>query len=194
MGKRITIIQGHPDPDRQHLGYALANAYADGARTAGHEVRLIEVARLDFPWLRSKADFEERKPPEVIIEAQDAIRWAEHLVIFYPLWLGSLPAVLKAFLEQVLRPDFAFRCDAGGNTAKQLSGRSVRVVVTMGMPAFAYRWYYGAHGLKNLKRNILGFCGFHPINTTLLGSIGSAGEQRRQGWLVELYRLGAEAV
>jgi putative NADPH-quinone reductase len=59
MGKRFTIFQGHPDPDRQHLGYALAVAYADGARTAGHEVRLIEVARLDFPCLRSKADFEQ---------------------------------------------------------------------------------------------------------------------------------------
>ncbi|GGO86481.1 dehydrogenase [Marinobacterium nitratireducens] len=194
MGKRITIIQGHPDPDRQHLGYALAESYADGARTAGHEVRLIEVARLDFPWLHTKIDFEEHRPPEAIAEAQEAIRWANHLVIFYPLWLGTMPAVLKAFLEQTLRPDFAFTYDDNGNVEKQLSGRSARVVVTMGMPAFVYRWYFGAHGLKNLRRNILGFCGIHPVNSTLLGRVESADETRRQGWLLELYRLGAEAL
>jgi putative NADPH-quinone reductase len=130
----------------------------------------------------------------VIIDAQDAIRWAEHLVIFYPLWLGTMSAALKAFLEQVLRPDFAFTYDEAGGVEKQLSGRSARVVVTMGMPAFAYRWYFGAHGLKNLRRNILGFCGIHSINTTLLGRVESADETRHQSWLLKLYRLGAEAV
>ncbi|MFC6671526.1 NAD(P)H-dependent oxidoreductase [Marinobacterium aestuariivivens] len=193
MGKRITIIQGHPDPDRQHLGYALADAYADGARTAGHEVRLLEVARLDFPLLRTKQAFEEEKPPEVILDAQDAIRWAQHLVIFYPLWLGTMPALLKAFLEQVLRPDFAFNIRDDGQWDKQLRGRSARVIITMGMPALAYRFYFGAHGLKNLKRNILGFCGVEPVNTTLFGRVEAADESRCQNWLLEVYKLGADA-
>ena len=56
MLRRITIIQGHPDPSDQRFGYALAEAYAQGAKEAGHEVRLIEVAKIDFQLLRSQED------------------------------------------------------------------------------------------------------------------------------------------
>lgn len=60
-----------------------------------------------FPWLRSKQEWEHAEAPPPIRDAQATIAWAEHLIIVYPLWLGSMPAVLKAFLEQAFRPGFA---------------------------------------------------------------------------------------
>jgi len=61
--------------------------------------------------------------------------------------------------EQVARPGFAFGTAKGkGLPPKLLKGRSARVIVTMGMPALFYRWYYRAHSVKNLERNILAFC------------------------------------
>jgi putative NADPH-quinone reductase len=107
MARHIVIIQGHPDLRRTHFGHALAEAYARGAEQAGHEVKQIEVATLDFPILRTKEDFETGMPSHSICEAQGLIRWADHLVMVYPLWLGGMPALLKAFLEQVFRPGFA---------------------------------------------------------------------------------------
>ena len=59
MSKRILVVQGHPDPIGQHLGQALAAAYADGAQEGGHSVRWIHVAQLDFPLLRSQKAWEE---------------------------------------------------------------------------------------------------------------------------------------
>lgn len=56
MSRRITIIQGHPDPSDQRFGHALAEAYAQGAKEADHEVRLIQVAKINFPLLRSQED------------------------------------------------------------------------------------------------------------------------------------------
>jgi multimeric flavodoxin WrbA len=82
-------------------------------------VRLIEVAKLDFPLLRSQEDFDHGSPPEAIRPAQEAIAWADHLVILYPLWLGTLPALLKGFLEQVLRPDFAFTQNLSGQAGEE---------------------------------------------------------------------------
>jgi putative NADPH-quinone reductase len=119
MGKFITIIQGHPDAQTRHFCHALADEYAKGCEDGGHEVRRIEVARLEFPLLRTKDEFEKGTPPDSIKQAQDAIRWADHLVIFYPLWLGSMPALLKAFLEQVFRPGVAFQYQAHGNDGKE---------------------------------------------------------------------------
>jgi putative NADPH-quinone reductase len=54
MKKRILIIQGHPDNTAPHLLHGLADAYANAAREAGHEVRTTTVAELDFPLLRSQ--------------------------------------------------------------------------------------------------------------------------------------------
>ncbi|MGH6954386.1 MAG: NAD(P)H-dependent oxidoreductase, partial [Alphaproteobacteria bacterium] len=108
MGRRIAIVQGHPDTDGARFCRALADAYVTGAAEAGHEIRRIDVARLQFPILRTRTDFETGAPPADIRDAQESIRWAEHLLIVYPLWLGTMPALLKAFLEQAFRPGLAF--------------------------------------------------------------------------------------
>ena len=171
-GKRILLIQGHPDPKGGHLGQALAQAYADGAAEAGHELRRVEVAQLEFPLLRSADEWEHAALPAGLQAAQDGIAWAQHLVVFFPLWLGDMPALLKGFLEQVARPGFAFHDDGNGGFGKKgLSGRSARVVVTMGMPALVYRHYYRAHSLKALERNVLGFVGIAPVHETLIGMV-----------------------
>lgn len=191
MGKRIVMIQGHPDGQTRHFCHALADEYAKGCDDGGHEVRRIEVAQLEFPLLRTKEEFEQGLPSDSIRLAQDAIRWADHLVIVYPLWLGSMPALLKAFFEQVFRPGVAFEYQASGQMAKKLfTGKSARIVVTMGMPALVYRWFFFAHSLKSLQRNILGFCGIGPMRTTLIGRIEGLNERQRAAWLDRLRALG----
>jgi putative NADPH-quinone reductase len=59
MPKRILIIQAHPDQRRPHLAHSLAAAYANGAEGAGHTVRRVVQATLDFPLLRSQQEWEE---------------------------------------------------------------------------------------------------------------------------------------
>jgi putative NADPH-quinone reductase len=76
---------------------------------------------------------------------------------------------------------------------KILKGKSARIIVTMGMPGFIYRWWFGAHAVKMLKRNILGFVGVHPIRTSIYGSIEGAGDERRRRWLNEIEALGRDA-
>lgn len=191
MPKRIAIIQGHPDATARHFCHALADEYAKGCEDGGHEVRRIEVATLDFPLLRTKENFEKGRPPESIMQAQSVIKWADHLVIIYPLWLGSMPALLKAFLEQLLRPGFAFEYQKSGGMAKKLlTGKSARIVVTMGMPAFVYRWIFFAHSLKSLKRNTLWLCGIGPVKATIIGSIEGLTERQRDDRLDEMRGLG----
>ncbi len=195
MGKRILIIQGHPDPAEDRFCHALADRYAQGAKEAGHEVRSICVTELDFPILRSKEEFENGALPPAIQESQNGIRWAEHLLILYPLWLGTMPALLKAFIEQVFRYGFAL---GGGADAKMpqglLKGRTARLVVTMGMPAFVYRWYFGAHSLKSLERNVLKLSGIGPVAESLIGMVDSAKGCNHEKWLDKMQALGRQGV
>jgi putative NADPH-quinone reductase len=174
------------------LCHALADAYSAGAEAGGQAVKRIEVARLDFPLLRTQADFVTGAAPADVRASQDAILWAEHLVIVFPLWLGTMPALLQGFLEQAFRPGFAFDERRRGLPVKRLRGRSARVVVTMGMPALFYRWYFRAHGLKSLKRNVLGLAGIGPIRETLFGMVEAVSDARRRKWLARMAAFGRD--
>jgi putative NADPH-quinone reductase len=189
---RIAIINGHPDPDRARFVYAVGEAYAEGAAAADHEVRNVQVASLDFPILRSQEDWLRGEVPQGLAEAQETIKWAEHVMIVYPLWLGDVPALLKAFLEQVARPGFAFRYRKEGFPEKLLKGKSARVIVTMGMPAPFYALVYRAHSLKSLERNILRFTGFGPVRHSIVGSVAGSASHRAR-WLGRVRELGAKA-
>lgn len=192
MPRKIAIVQGHPDPAGNRLCHALAAAYADGARHALHDVTLIEIAALDFPLLRSRAEFETGEIPAGLLAARDAVVAADHLVIIFPLWLGTMPALLKGFLEQVMRPGVAFAYLANGSTRMLMQGRSARVVVTMGMPALAYRVWFLAHGVRGLTRNILRFVGYGPVRETFFGMAANVSPAKSAKWLRRMRDLGAK--
>ena len=192
MSRRILIIQGHPDASQPHLCHALAASYNTGAQSAGHTVKHVNVAELDFPLLRSQKDFETGLVPACLKPVQNELLWAEHLVIFFPLWAGDMPALLKGFFEQLIRSSFSGE-HVGFFDKKVLSGRSARVVVTMGMPAMIYRWYFRAHSVKSLERNLLGIVGIAPVHETLIGMTGNMKPDDATKWLSKLKRLGQRA-
>ena len=143
MPDKILIIDGHPDREEARLCHALAKAYKEGCEAGGHEVRHIKVAEINFPLLRTSQEFESGQLPADIKQAQEAFRWCNHMLIVYPLWLGTMPSLVKGFFEQVFRPGFAFDQNAKGWPKGNLSGKSARIVVTMGMPGWVYRWIFG---------------------------------------------------
>lgn len=190
MTRRILIIDGHPDPRPERLGRALVQAYAKAARAAGHEVRILRVAALDLPYIHTAEAFE-APPCEAVAAVQADIRWAQHVAIFHPLWLGAAPAMLKGFFEQVFR--YGFAVSPTNPLARPLKGRTARIVVTMGMPAAAYRFLFGAFGVRSLERSVLNLAGISPVRHSFLGGVAQASERVRSGWLADMARLGAAA-
>jgi putative NADPH-quinone reductase len=191
MSRRILIINGNPDADPARLTSALAQAYQEGAHAGGHETRRLDIGTLSFPFLTNARDFQKAADNPDIVAAQQAILWADHLVFVFPLWLGSVPALLKAFMEQIARNQFALKENPRGFPRGQLGGRSAHVVVTMGMPALFYRLLFGAHGVSAFTRSILRFSGIHPIRRTYLG--GAASPDVAAKWITQLRSAGARA-
>jgi putative NADPH-quinone reductase len=197
--KQIAIIQGHPDPGGQHYCHALAEAYATGAREAGHRLESIDVSRMDFPLLRSRADGESEPVPDAIRAAQEALTRANHVALFFPIWNGTGPALLRGFLEQTCQASFVFPDRKVGERLgftshftqrKVLAGRSARVVATMQMPAWLYRWFFRPHP----ERNSLSVAGLRPVRETLIGNVEAEDGQRRATWLARMRVLGREAL
>lgn len=193
---QIAIISGHPGGSGTYC-HALVTAYAEGARAGGHEVTVVDLALVrGDPVLRDAGRHQQGIVPAELRHVQDAIAAADHLVFVYPLWLGTMPALLKGVLEQVMTPGFAYGMPGPDKRSwhRGLKGKSARIIVTMGMPALVYRLWFAAHSLKSFRRNILSFCGVGPIRTTLLGGIEMVGDAKRGRWLDDVRRLGEKAV
>lgn len=173
MASKILVIDAHPDPDPKRLDHALADVYAQGAREAGAEVRLLRLCDTPIEMLRSAEAFGTAPTQSAIVSAREDIVWAEHLVFVFPLWLGDMPALLKAFFEQISRASFAIGLSGNGFPKPMLKGRSARLIVTMGMPGFAYRLLFGAHAMRGMSASILEISGIRPVRHTYFGGIGA---------------------
>lgn len=173
MGKKILVLDGHPDGES--LCAALAERYVAGATAAGHEVKRLNVRDVAFdPILhfgyRAIQDLE----PD-LLQAQSMIRACEHLVVVTPLWWAGIPALFKAFIDRTFVRGFSHAFNpAKGIPEKLLKGRSATVIYTQGAPYFYSRLFVGDAFWKMIKRGVLAFSGFAPVRRICFSKIRPA--------------------
>lgn len=186
---RIAVLLGHPDLS-SYCG-SLARAYAAGARSAGAEVREINLAELKFDpvlW-HGYNDIQPLEPD--LLEVQETIRWADVLVIAYPNWWGTVPALLKGFIDRVFLPGFAFKYrEKSPLWDRLLAGRSGRLLITMDTPHWYYRLVVGQPGHRMMSRAVLGFSGIKPVRKAVFGPIRKSSTAAREQWLARAEALG----
>jgi NAD(P)H dehydrogenase (quinone) len=187
--KKILIINGHPD--KESFSFALSDAYKKGAEKACSEIKEINIRDLNFdPNLkfgyRKRTDLE----PD-LLDAQDKIKWADHMVWIYPVWWSSFPAIMKGFLDRVLLPGFAFQKRQNSLFSdKLLVGKTARIICTLDQPAWYYRWVYGNPSHNALKKGTLNFIGVKKVKITTIGPVRLSTEEYRMKWLEKVGRLG----
>jgi len=188
---KIAIVVGHPQRDT--YCEALGKAYQRGAQSGGHTAKLFMLAHMNFDAILREGYRRAQALEPDLVAAREALLACDHVVFVFPLWCGDMPAIMKGFIERVLQPDL-LAIQAAGATAnwKVFKGKSARVIMTMGMPGWFYRWYFGAHALKLLRRNILHFIGIKPVRSTIYGMIEAVGDETRKQWLREVEALGHE--
>jgi putative NADPH-quinone reductase len=187
--KKIVIINGHPD--RESFNHALQKSYKSGALSAGNEVEEITLSDMEFSTnlqygYRKRTDLE----PD-LLNAWNKIVQADHLVLIFPVWWGSMPALMKGFFERVFLPGFAFEYQEKSPFPKKLlKGKTSEIITTMDSPVWYYKWIAGNTGVRLLKNSILGFCGVKNKRTTYLAVIKTSDDKQRQKWLLKMGKLG----
>ena len=166
--KRIFILNGHPA--ETSLNRTLAEAYAEAARAAGHDVRVTHLTDLDFDPDYGFGGYTNKKPLEDGLEkVLTDIEWSEHMVLTTPMWWGGLPAKLKGLFDRALLPGRAFNTretDWMGMPRPMLTGRTGRVIMTSDTPNWFQRLVYRHAMLRQLRDQILGFVGIKPARFT----------------------------
>jgi Putative NADPH-quinone reductase (modulator of drug activity B) len=191
MGTKIVVITGHPDAESYCS--ALSRAYMEGAVRQGAEVRHIDLSRLAFNPILQYGYRKRTELEDGLKQAQELISRADHLVIVYPTWWGTMPAILKGFFDRVFLPGFAFKYrDNSQLWDKLLTGKTAHLIVTSDTPSWYNRLVYNQAGHKLMKRNILGFCGIKTVRVTEIGPVKPSTEQSRAQWLERVRRLGGK--
>lgn len=187
--KKILIINGHPDDESYN--YGLSNAYKVGAEKSGAEVKEIKIRELNF---NPNLQYGYRKRTELepdLLEAREKLQWADHIVWVYPVWWGSVPAIMKGFLDRVLLPGFAFKKRDGSLWwDKYFTGKTSRLICTLDQPTWYYKWYYGSPTHKAMKKLTMQFIGVKSVKITSIGPIRLSTDEFRSKWLKKVEELG----
>lgn len=188
---RTLIILGHPD--KKSFCSALADNYEKGAREKGGDVARINISDLSFNSnLKNGYRLIQNLEPD-LVEAQRLIKWANHLVIVYPVWWGSVPAVMKGFLDRILLPGYAFKYRENSTSwDKLLTGRSARLIVTSDGPVWWLYLNYFHPAVNMMKKAVLEFCGITPVTVMSFDSIKNASEKKREALLYKAFRAGLD--
>jgi putative NADPH-quinone reductase len=189
--KKVLIINGHPDPESYNK--ALVDAYAEGSKAAGAEVRVLNLYELDFS---PNLSFGYRQRTELepdLLQAQEWLKWSDHQVWVYPVWWGGVPAIMKGFLDRTLLPGFAFQKREGSLWwDKLLTNKSARIICTMDQPAWYYKWFNGGPTHKAMKKMTLQFIGVKKVKITSIGPIRLSKDSFRANWLKKVEQLGQQ--
>ena len=184
MSRQVLVVLGHPCSDSLCAG--LATAYADAARAAGAQVRVLRLGSLVFdPLLHAGYRQVQTLEPDLVAAQQD-ILWAQHLVWVYPIWWGAMPALLKGFIDKVFTNGWAYKPSKHGVEGRLTHIERAVVVTMMNTPKWAYRWLYGNAVQRALVRGTLRKCGVRKVQWVALSPVRHATDAKRQAWLQQV--------
>jgi len=138
MKNKILIILGHPSQE-SYCG-ALAQSYKKGAEESSKEIETIYLGDLKFDPILRKGYKKIQELESDLIDAQKKIKWANHIVLIYPTWWFTYPALVKGFFDRILLPSFAFEFENDNLLPKKLlKGKTAHLIVTMDAPSLFYK-------------------------------------------------------
>ena len=184
---------------------AILAAVERGLKTGGHKCRVINLDQDDFdPVMRSKdllafvgagragADALDAIDDQVR-EYKEHLEWAEHLVMIFPIWWMTTPAMTKGFIDKVIFPAIAYDMK-DGRLVSRLSLRKVTVITTMNTPADIYREVFGNPLEGSLIKGTFRQIGIENIEWTSLNEVKQVSREQREAWLEEIERRFAGPV
>ena len=184
---------------------AILAAVERGLKTGGHKCRVINLDQDDFdPVMRSKdllAFVGAGRAGEDALDALDDqvreykghLEWAEHLVMIFPVWWMTTPAMTKGFIDKVIFPAIAYDMK-DGRLVSRLSLRKVTVITTMNTPADIYREVFGNPLEGSLIKGTFRQIGIENIEWTSLNEVKQVSREQREAWLEEIERRFAKPV
>ena len=191
--KNIFLLAGHVLENA--IASQLADAYEQGARKAGHNVKRMNLWSMEFdPVLHNDYKIIQDLEPS-LVEMQNAIKKADHLVFIYPNWWSTMPAKLKGVFDRAFLPGFAFNFDKeNGKVIKLLKGKSARVITTNGSLSPMLVKMYVGDNTNEIRNGVLKFCGVSPVRMSAFGPTSKCAAKKLVTWKQNVENLGYKGI
>lgn len=187
--KNILVINGHPNKE-SFLSQA-AQAYADGARQQGAEVEVLHLSDLNFDPILHKGYLNIQELEPDLVRAQKMILNAQHIVVVFPIWWSSVPALLKGFFDRILLPGFAFKYRPNSPFWERLlKGRTGEIIISTDAPNWWNRFILGNPSINMVKKGVLDFCGVKVLKVTSFDEIKNRNERQISSFIEKARHLG----
>jgi NAD(P)H dehydrogenase (quinone) len=189
---RITVVLAHPDAGS--FNHALAAAVVDALRAASHVVTFHDLYAEGFDPVMPAAEI-----PSVCVLPDSIAAWcdevasAEGLVIVHPNWWGQPPAILKGWVDRVIRPGVAYRFIEGDSGAGApvglLRARAAVVLNTANTPEDREREVFGDPLSRTWADCVFGLCGVTDVRRRVFAVVVTSSPAQRAAWLEEAREL-----
>jgi NAD(P)H dehydrogenase (quinone) len=185
----ISIVLAHPNPGS--FNHAIAKTATQAARAAGHNVKFHDLCREKFPPLLSAAELQKKvKLNPVVARHCREIAGADGIIVVHPNWWGMPPAILKGWIDRVLRPEVAYRFVEGdkgeGVPVGLLKAKTALVFNTANTPDERERKVFG-DPLETLWKNcVFDLCGVKKVHRRTFAVVVTSTARQRAAWLAEV--------
>lgn len=192
MQKNILLILGHPD--KATFTGSVIDAYEQAAHEAGHTLERVNLGELDFDPILHKGYKEIQQLEPDLLSLQDKVRAADHIVIAYPNWWCTMPALLKGLFDRFWLPGFAFNFNKETQKIEQhLTGKTARVFVLSGTHSPFQTWWKFGDYTNEIQHGILGFAGI-KARVTPFGPCEKVDDACHNKWLREVETLAKKGI
>jgi putative NADPH-quinone reductase len=190
--KKIVIVCGHPNADS--FTGSILDHYQTAAEEVGHEVFRYNLGQLNFDPILHMGYKEIQQLEPDLQHLQDAIRECDHLVIAYPNWWCTMPAILKGLFDRIWLPGFAFNFNKETKKIeKHLTGKTARVFVLSGSHSPFKTWWKFGDFTNEIQYGILEFAGL-KTQVTAYGPCEHVDDSVRDKWYKEVEGLAKKGI
>ena len=193
---KTLIIYNHP-----HEGSfcsAIRDAVESGLHKGGHQHKTINLDKDEFdPVMREKdlgAFVKAGRIGEegldgvdpIVLRYMKKLRWAEHIVMIFPIWWMTMPAMMKGFVDKVIFPGVVYKMEGGELVSMLSSLKQVTIITTMNTPSDVYKDVFDNSIEGSLIKGTFNKIGIHDIRWISLNMVKQAGDEKRWLWLDEI--------
>ena len=188
---KVVIVFNHPYDGS--FCNAILQAVTTGLTKANHQIELIHLDKDNFNPVMTASDlkaFRDKKPVDPkVIEYNERIKDANHLIFIFPIWWELMPALMKGFVDKVIFPGVAYDYKDATNTYMKplwtkLNG--ITMITTMNTPRWAYWLIFGNAIKKALLLGSFWKMGYKNRKWINLNSVKLVTKEKRAKWLVKL--------
>ena len=169
------------NPRKESFSFAIANKYKDLALAENASVELLDLYRdkNQQPFYTYEAYNKPIITPEIRYH-QEKIKWADEIVFVFPYWWGSMPAILKNYIDSNFTRGFAFEYK-NSRPIGLLTKKNVKIFTTTGAPSLFYK-LMGVHRrlTQMFKKQIIEFCGMKLTSCNIYGGVDTSGKKTKQ--------------